>query len=164
MDNSQILELQMRQYCHDEIYHTDIMHLGTQGRIKHLVLHFAKYIAKLNCPQGFDSSKIIGDIFICCLSLANLLDVTIIINDDNISQNSNCEGLLIILAYMAKAAEALDHVESYPSRTVIEEQVNILATYILQIGKRKNLDIYALINKRWHEIESKKKILPKKPI
>jgi hypothetical protein len=163
MNISQILELQKYQYFHDMNYHQDVIFLGTQERIKHLILHFIKYIAKLNAVQTHNKSQIICDLFICCLSFANLLEIKLISIDFTPPQSDETGALLNILGKMAKAAEALDHVELYPSREVLEEQLIKLGSNTLYIGNKYKVDLFLLIQSRWKEIEDKKNSLRHKP-
>ncbi len=75
-------ELQWKQLQHDKLYHADIWVLPVQQRLKHMVLHLAKYSARLSVSalsvkstSGIsDYEAVLKDIFIISISSINILN------------------------------------------------------------------------------------------
>src|SRR5262245_47005108 len=76
-----LLTLQKQQADHDERAHRDILSLDTQTRIKHMVLHFLKYIGKIADARTSQNQsaleQILVDALIICLATANSLNVSL---------------------------------------------------------------------------------------
>lgn len=153
-----LLELQRKQHIHDLEFHQDIAILSVQNRIKHIVLHFTKYLGKMQeKPNDDHNAKIYTDIFICCLCMANTLNIQLGINNDyQITDVKKFEYLYSIsLGRMAKACEAMDHLESYPYKETLTNELKTISALILIKFKELDLDITELLKKRWSEIEAR---------
>lgn len=153
---SQLEELQWKQLQHDEKYHKDIWLLTVQQRITHMVLHLAKYSAKLtvaafeNDNAEFKSTTI--DCLIILFSSANIFnsriydislneqerdfpDIKSLANHlskteySKISNDGLCDfsrAITIQTGKMCKAAESLDHLEPFPFRQTLIESIGKL--------------------------------------
>ena len=144
---SQLLQLQREQFEHDEAFHREVARLEIKHRLTHMALHFSKYVGYVGGHVGDDSRgpdlrRVIVDCFIIALSSANILNVRL---SDEFGLDStdypslhdfarrlslqNSEGrfdaawLLVALSIpvgrMAKACEALDHLEALAYREEI---------------------------------------------
>jgi hypothetical protein len=152
MYKESVFILQMNQHEHDKIYHYDILHLSTKDRAKHLVLHFVKYLASLeNAESEIVTKKNITDFMICILSMANLLNVNLSEIDTQLIESS----MLAMIGKMAKACEALDHIEPFPSHEVLIAELKNLYCYLLKMCHSNNLDLHKSIVNRWNDIEQK---------
>src|SRR4051794_23080080 len=70
--------LQSGQHNHDTRSHWDILCLPVQDRIKHMVLHFAKYVGRLAPGNSFDRifvERTMVDTFIIVLAISNALNL-----------------------------------------------------------------------------------------
>jgi hypothetical protein len=52
-------QLQVEQFSHDETYHREIARLPVQQRLTHMTLHFAKYVGRLLADDSDDSRTIV---------------------------------------------------------------------------------------------------------
>ena len=128
--SGEIHALQLDQRMHDDLYHPDISRLDLSRRIAHLTLHLSKYCGDLAVAMPAENSaavhKALVDCAIISLSAATAVNVEL-----GVQRSSDCDpvshlGFLMRLVArvgrIAKAAEALDHVEDYPFRKVWEEE------------------------------------------
>ena len=171
---SQLEELQWKQLQHDEKYHKDIWLLTVQQRITHMVLHLAKYSAKLtvaafeNNTTEFKST--IVDCLIILFSSANIFNSRIydislseqekdfsdikslanyLIKSEHIKTSNDrlCDfsrAITIQAGIMCKAAESLDHLEPFPFRQ----------TLIESLGKLFKISLAALYSMTDEELEA----------
>ncbi len=152
-------KLQEKQQQHDLIYHQDILVLGTHERVKHLVLHFAKYLGKFTeNPSSVEEQLVSTDFMICSISLANVLNIRLSeVEANNSTLEYTTEMLLknitCIVGKLAKACEALDHVEDYPSRSTLEQSLESLVSCLISLSKNKKIDLNSEIPKRLNDIE-----------
>lgn len=150
MHTQNLYDLQERQRVHDEGYHQDILALGTISRTKHLVLHFVKYLANLEDENDETLIKRnIVDFMICTLSMANMFQIDLSkaqFVEENKSVFKN-------IGRMAKACEALDHLESFPSRDVLVKETKNVYFLLLNLSKKHDVILEEEINKRWLMIE-----------
>src|SRR4051812_9747762 len=73
--------LQWAQLNHDNTYHKDVTALSPIDRMKHMTLHFSKYIGNMveliDEPNQSKFARITVDIFIICLASANTLNINL---------------------------------------------------------------------------------------
>ncbi|HCC3245754.1 TPA: hypothetical protein JD771_002471 [Legionella pneumophila subsp. pneumophila] len=153
MNKLDILLLQKNQLIHDEKYHRDIFFLKTQDKVKHIVLHLAKYLGKLCEEQNKDI--VFSDVLICCLALGNSLRKVLkynYIKNERGFPNFIYE-YTVSLGRMAKACESLDHLEDYPSFTTLFEEANNIFSITLSYLHEVDIDSYKLIKDRWSYLE-----------
>lgn len=107
-------EMQWRQEEHDKLFHWDIYSLRKIDRIKHLVLHLAKYQGKYLVAQAeHDQVKkrgVVIDAIIVMMSLANTLNYALKDSSEKVPGMSYNE-LVIETANLCKITEAWDHME-----------------------------------------------------
>jgi hypothetical protein len=153
---SKLEELQYKQLRHDEIYHADICLLRIQARIAHHTLHLGKYAGKmaeaLVAKHGVDTdslTKTVLDALIIVMSASNTLNLALWhvegAHDDLIGALAGMQvdgdpqvhviGFTIIMGKLAKAVEALDHVEAMDSRTAYEKGLTPLWRLLLQFWR-----------------------------
>jgi hypothetical protein len=170
-------KLQFKQLKHDEIYHSDICLLRIQARIAHHTLHLGKYSGKmaqaLVTKEGVDSkslTKTVLDALIIVMSSANTLNLplwNITGAEEDLQgaldgrQQSGDEqahilSYVIIVGKLAKAVEALDHVESFNSRTAYEHNLKALWIVLLTFWRvLTDVPLESALTARMVGIESK---------
>jgi hypothetical protein len=167
---SDLAQLQTRQVIHDAKYHADVANMPLESRMRHLVLHFAKYVGKLAQCQS-DGDPVLKDTLVDVLIIA--LSARGALNEDcsdsltysgsslqlvGTQANALAHGVFVALARetgrMAKACEALDHNEQLPYLSIW----NAGANNVLQIAgsalQMLSVDISAAVQNRWMKIES----------
>lgn len=175
-----LLPLQKKQAEHDERAHKDILALDTQTRVKHMVLHFLKYIGKIvdskrkSDMEGLRCTLI--DTLIITLATANALNVSL---GEGLGEAENLEQLgeklaakvrvsdtdlfgsaIDLLASpagrMAKAVESSDHWESGNHRAELERLIVDFAMVVLALlNKTSTTAISRRVTSRWTDVESK---------
>jgi hypothetical protein len=174
----QFSSLLVEQQRHDDLAHRDILCLPVQDRIRHMVLHFAKYcghfadIQSVHSDERFISTFV--DTTIICLASANALGIKLtgLVKDQTshadwatkfktqtgISQELSRElfvRLSKITGTMAKACESLDHLESFDYRGTLERGVVAIASLCAVVADRAGVDLPTLVRARWDQIERK---------
>jgi len=179
----ELCNFQAFQYIHDEKYHQDIWCLPFNARIKHMVLHFAKYTGKVLAAKE-DKDKVllrktIIDTWIITLACANILNVKLSRSlglDEQDASNLQKFGATLLSSHfsdiedpylltlrhlgkttgqMAKACESMDHGEAFDSRGTLERGVIELARLCLALATLLHLDLIPLVQDRWKEVEAK---------
>lgn len=119
--------IQFAQFEHDEKYHPEISRLPVQDRLRHMTLHFAKYAGRLSDePTDAEFERLAIDTLIIGVSCANTLNIDLSKAGDAISPNHSDEfarRLTVCAGRMASACERLDHLEDFPFRPTLAEQV-----------------------------------------
>ena len=162
---NELTELQFEQQRHDELAHRDILCLPVQDRIKHMVLHFAKYSGHFaELYESHDENKFTStliDTFIICLASANTLNIKLAPRLQQLSVKERCSfldqeqgtlttsalsaGLFPLLAQitgtMAKACESLDHLEEFDFRGTLERGVISITSLTIVIAQTAGLDL-----------------------
>ena len=168
---NQLPELQLEQQRHDELAHRDILCLPVQDRIKHMVLHYAKYCGHLAAMSvAYDERRFVStlvDTAIISLASANTLGMNLaeaVRGKDEMAgvrraadnhTTSFFVGLARITGTMAKACESMDHLENFNYRGTLEESVTSIALLTFSVAVQNDLDLPALIRARWSRIERK---------
>ena len=177
MNQVPLIELQDHQRQHDELAHTDILCLTVRDRMKHMVLHYAKYAGRLYSLKSDDFARIsatVVDTFIICLATANTLNIDlqqrlsnrskVLPFDQGMSNQKEDDrsafdvlvGSLIVEAgKMAKACESLDHLEKYDYRAVLEEGTIGLTKAVLEFAQDQGIDLRQAVATRWRQVEEK---------
>jgi hypothetical protein len=162
--------LQADQFEHDKKSHSDILCLPVGDRVRHMVLHFAKYVGRLAVEPSLDKANLnrtLVDIFIISLSSANALNV-------NLAEGANAHGraskpvtgdvrdfflrFAVITGGMAKACEALDHVEAFNSRLELERGVREACWLCIQAAKSLKLDLATATKAKWKAIDKGRRL------
>lgn len=180
---NELSNLQSLQHTHDENYHQDIWCLPFNARIKHMVLHFAKYTGKFLLAEENQDASLFGptvvDAWIITLASANMLNLKLASALDLDSATkadllSVGQALLAshfasarnpyllaiheigkITGRMAKACESLDHMEAFDSRETLERGALDMAKLCLALAASLDFDLIPLVHARWKEVESK---------
>lgn len=121
--------VQFAQFEHDEKYHREISRLPIQDRLRHMAMHFAKYAGRLQedcADQSFKRTAI--DALVIAVSSANILNIDLSTRavpgiELPVNRGSYTRRLAISAGRMAGACERLDHLEDFPFRKKIEEEV-----------------------------------------
>ena len=165
-----IRNLQQQQQAHDLKSHKDILCLPVQDRLRHMVLHFAKYVGRLvngGTQLGATSfERTVVDTFIIALATANALNVNLgafCTAPQSEGEQGSLEAiqtkfsiaLAIQTGRMAKACEALDHVERFNIREELEAGVTAICSYCLAAASGANIRLPEAVTARWREIETK---------
>jgi len=178
----ELITFQHEQLRHDEIAHKDILCLPVHARIKHMVLHLAKYSGRFveaREMQDYGLMKhTVVDSWVIVLASANMLNLDLarfLIDEQEpedcltsvvakfVSRFSLYESpfdlaqfeLAKIAGRMAKACESLDHMERFDSRGHLEEGVIDAARLILVLVDWLRMDLRSAVISRWKEVEDK---------
>ncbi|WP_454781682.1 hypothetical protein [Legionella sp. WA2022007384] len=156
MQEINLMLLQKKQIIHDIKYHSDIMYLPLPDRLKHIVLHLSKYAGKLLLSKNFE--KECADIMICCLALGNVLkhrlNITLL-KRPQIYFKDYIHNYIISVSKIAKAVEALDHIENYPSFKVLTCEIDYILTQTIMFTCGLDINPIKIIHNRWDSIEEK---------
>lgn len=172
---SHLRKLQARQYKHDQAAHQDIFWSPVQRRLTHYTLHFSKYVGALVRAHRQEDvrvkQKVITDSVVIVLATANTMNVDLQRRIE--SGVPGTSGALtptgderrsfatLVLRYaevvgeMSKACEAMDHVEDYPSRAVLERSVLQLVSIISCLADIESMELISAVTERWKMIEQK---------
>lgn len=167
--NIETLEnVQRAQLRHDQEYHPDILALNTIDRLKHMVLHNAKYAARFidaedrNDDILFENTLV--DAFVIGLATSNTLVQnlsSILCSEDVTDKKSDLNPLQFSRRYiasigkMAKACESIDHLEKFPFRDVLQtENVGIIRETISE-AENRGIDLLRKYEMRISEVEKK---------
>jgi hypothetical protein len=135
--------------------------------LTHFALHFAKYQGILVSATSDEDKKlrhrILVDSFIIALAAANGLGIKLAEwrqdSTQKLSERSSYGALLgayvSTVGRIAKACEALDHNESYPSWAVLEESITVLTGTIRAFAAHEGIDLAIAVTRRWAEVERK---------
>jgi hypothetical protein len=122
-------KMQSAQRLHDELFHPEIAHLDISRRIAHLTLHLAKYCGNIRAASlGGDENryrKAVVDAAIIAASAATALHIDLSMYGVPSASEDSFEfedTMVISVGKLAKAVEALDHVEDFPSRKIFNEE------------------------------------------
>lgn len=175
-------KLQWQQLKHDEAYHADVFVLPLAQHIKHLVLHFAKYTSYLfeavEAQKKDQKYRTLVDAFAISLALANTLrqDLAkemrethpIVGSFAGIGRewahevkHSTLDSLWIVrtmalhTGQLAKACEALDHLEDIPFRTMMTNANKKLLEAVIVECAACSFDLLDGYNQRMREIEAR---------
>lgn len=139
-------------------------------RLTHFTLHFSKYVGSLaKAYRERDNvlkHRVITDSFIIALAAANAMNVDLerqitsgVAKIDAGGGIRSCESLVMLYAEvvgeMAKACEALDHLEDYPYRSVLERSVVLVTQIIVRLAALEEIDLSATTVERWKSVEHK---------
>jgi hypothetical protein len=121
--------IQLAQFKHDEMYHREISRLTVQDRLRHMALHFAKYAGRLQ--EGLSDAefqRVAIDSLIIAISSANTLNVDLGSTalggeQSNAPRDTFAKRLTVAAGRMAGACERLDHLEDFPFRAAITDEV-----------------------------------------
>ncbi len=168
-----LAQLQASQYQHDMHAHQDILSLIVPRRVTHFTLHFAKYAGYISkAIRSKDKGllcRTLTDSVIIGLAAANAMNMdlldriqtahTAVGNKWSKKAKVNCDDLLgdysELVGNMAKACEALDHLENYPSREVLENSVVELVVLVDRFAQQERLNLPQQIMQRWDQVERK---------
>lgn len=180
----QLFKLQTAQLDHDELFHKEITRLNVHQRINHMALHFAKYSGSIcdclfNGPNETTLKKNIIDSFIISTTCANTLNIRIsdkltteMLNGsasffelgNNIAAQweINTEDSLwlaknypVVVGKLAKACESVDHLEPYPYRELITDNVIRICFLMLIAASIYKIDLVSEVPLRLAGVKQK---------
>lgn len=153
--------VQLAQFRHDETYHREISRLTIHDRLKHMVLHFAKYAGRLlaaHDDQNFQQTTV--DTFVIAVSCANILNLPV--EKRLPSRELSPEGrdqfareLAITAGKMAAACEKMDHLEDFPFRQILVEETLGLLSVLTALFQSEGRDPVAEMHARLANIKEK---------
>lgn len=154
--------LQWQQRQHDIAYHSDIWQLPPARSLTHMTLHQAKYLGALSAALGGDDAsaikKTMTDAFIITLATANILnqDMTrYLVATEQLDTTAALGRYTQAVGRMAKACEAFDHAEDYPSRAVLAENNAEIFNVVMAIAAAQDIDLRQAYQTRMKAIEAK---------
>ncbi|MBW4538980.1 MAG: hypothetical protein KME43_07505 [Myxacorys chilensis ATA2-1-KO14] len=152
---------QRLQLRHDKIYHPEILLLRVAERMNHIALHLTKYLGALySLPNSaVENRKAFIDSFIMVVSASNLLGILLSesLESDEVTDTAETfiKGYIQILSEIAKACEATDHQEDYPSRRILNRNIRSLFTLLLCEAASRNISILDEASHRLVSVERK---------
>jgi hypothetical protein len=170
---SELCDLQLEQQRHDDVAHRDILSLDVQDRVKHMVLHFAKYSGYfVTAQETRDQVKFVAtlvDTFIICLACANALRFRLndLLRDEGHSFfDLGAADKLIDMTWfiprfakatgsMAKACESMDHFERLDYHAILEKGLVEIASMCIAAAQKANVNLSRLTRDRWTAVERK---------
>lgn len=155
-----LARLQWQQFEHDEKFHREIARLPVQDRLKHMVLHFAKYAGRLaEGPGDAEMQRLVTDIFVISVSSANILNIKLSDHYSIFTSGPHARNfpssITVSAGRMAAACEKMDHLEAYPFREKISEAVLDLMTASVSYAEARGWDLKNLVNQRLQPIKEK---------
>ncbi len=179
---SQLRDLQLRQRHHDEKHHRDIFYLPYPQRIRHLVLHLAKYTGRLaGSAVASDLTQLkrtLVDTFIVALSASEMLQIdlaaAVLSGEAEKASTLADAGALLgkrgkpkklgigerlfrqlaqITGRMAKACESLDHMEAFDYRETLRTGVVEVIRLTLVVAHAVQVNLDRSVRARWAAIE-----------
>lgn len=153
--------VQFEQFEHDEKYHREISRLSVQDRLRHMALHFAKYAGRLHdAPSDEVIKQTAIDTLIIAVSCANILnhDVSTIASRETnrgVGIEQFARSLTIAAGKMAGACERIDHLEDFPFRAAIKEQVEVILVSAFGFISGRQLDPVSEMSSRLSRVKSK---------
>ncbi|MEO1969122.1 MAG: hypothetical protein ABGW87_10470 [Sphingomonadaceae bacterium] len=153
--------VQFAQFEHDEKYHREISRLSMQDRLRHMALHFAKYAGRLHDgPDDEVIKQTAIDSLIIAISCANILNRDVSgIAGLQIRQGEGFEHfarmLTVAAGKMAAACERIDHLEDFPFRSAITEQVEVILISAFRFISGLQLDPVREMTSRLSGIKAK---------
>lgn len=176
-------QLQWQQRQHDIAYHSDIWQLPPQRSLTHMTLHQTKYMAALGraLVTGDQQalSKTLTDAFAITLATANILnqDLATLAAGAPKAQSFGELGCVMLrtgvlpcdafdsaavsaryadlCGAMAKACEAFDHAEDYPSRTVMATSNADICRLVVALAAARNVDLSVTYQARIAAVEGR---------
>jgi hypothetical protein len=178
-----MLALQWGQLQHDEIYHKDIVRLPVGDRLRHMTLHIAKYLGVIvEALETRDDMRIgatLVDMFIIDLASANALNMDLgrevaagrtqtfdnlvelgIAIATELGRPDDDDGMSLIrrIAHhsgrLAKACESLDHLEAFPFREVLRDNVLGLFKVVVAEASLRQINLVERSSARLRAVES----------
>lgn len=178
--SAQLCHLQRRQRAHDIAYHPDIWQLPPARSLTHMTLHQTKYMGALATALASGDraaqTRAITDAFVIVLATANLLNQDLSALAAAAPRGAFAElacafaradgaaafdPALIITRHaalcgrMAKACEAFDHAEDYPSRKTLADCNAELFRLVVTLAGARNIDLLDAYNTRISAVEAK---------
>ncbi|KZX93920.1 hypothetical protein A3718_08355 [Erythrobacter sp. HI0019] len=155
--------LQWAQFEHDEKFHREIARLTVQDRLKHMALHFAKYSGGLaEGPSEDELCRLVTDVFVIGLSSANILNLKLADRHNELSSAANVDGdgdfatkIAIASGRLAAACEKMDHLEAFPFREKITEEVLALLGAAISFADGRGWDLPSMVAKRLQPVKEK---------
>lgn len=179
-----LTHLQWQQRQHDIAYHSDIWQLPPQRSLTHMTLHQTKYMgalaAALSTGDAHTARKLITDAFAITLATANILNQDLsaqvtacapkvgdlgglgcVLSRVDATKCDVMDAPQVTLRYttlcgaMAKACEAFDHAEDYPSRKVLADCNADICRLVIALAAARNIDLHAAYQARMAQVEAK---------
>lgn len=179
-----LTRLQWQQRQHDIAYHGDIWHLPPQHSLTHMTLHQTKYMGALATAlvagDAHAVRKLLTDAFIITLATANILNqdlsahITapapvvgdlgglgcVLLRGNHVGCDVMHAGEVTVryaalCGVMAKACEAFDHAEDYPSRATLAACNADICRLVIGLAAVRNIDLPAAYQARMTQVEAK---------
>jgi hypothetical protein len=146
---SELQALQAEQFDHDEKYHREIARLPVQDRLRHMTLHFSKYVGRLLEADKCDE-QVIVDTFIIALSSANILGLNLLADlpVQSLTRQDFIARIGVAAGRMSAACEKLDHLEDFPFRQTLRDGVVAIAVAVMHYSAELKLDLPKLVRTR----------------
>ncbi|MEQ8835977.1 MAG: hypothetical protein RID07_04155 [Lacipirellulaceae bacterium] len=132
-----------------------------QDRLRHMALHFAKYAGRLSDhPDKKVVKKTTIDTLIIAVSCANILNMDLSKKPlrpagEEMGLNEFSRSLTVAAGKMAGACERIDHLEDFPFRKVIAEQVQVILAAAIAFMVSNGWDVVSVVENRLAGVKAK---------
>jgi hypothetical protein len=153
--------VQFAQFEHDEKYHREIARLPVQDRLRHMALHFAKYAGRLqDDPTDPQFKKVAIDVLIIAISSANILNIDLSATPLEQAHRDATKAMFakrvaVAAGRMAGASERLDHLEDFPFRTAMADEVIAILSASLDLFEAEGWNAIGEMKERLAPIKAK---------
>ncbi len=156
---------QGEQLRHDAIAHGAIAGLPMRRQLVYFTLHLSKYqgrmLKALRSEDRDSIRRLITDSFIILLATANALGKCPRIvgagRPTSLSHLRSSEALMCayveVVGEMAKACEAFDDNEHYPSHTMLDTCVSTLIRIVIALANAHGVPLFEAVPHRWSRVE-----------
>lgn len=156
---------QGEQLRHDAIAHADIAALPMRRQLVNFILHLSKYqgtlLKALRAEDAESIQRLITDSFIILLAIGNALGKSPRIvgagRPTALSHLRTSEALMLayveVVAEMAKACEAFDEDDDYPSHVMLDSCLGTLLRVVIALANVNGIPLLEAVPHRWSRVE-----------
>ncbi len=157
--------LQGEQLRHDSLAHGDIVRLPMQRQLVHFTLHLAKYqgrlLKALQADDGETVQRLITDSFIILLATANALGRCLRhtgasrpVSLTRVRASEEVMSAYVeVVGEMARACEAFDDKESFPSHSLLDSSITTLIRIVIDLANLSGVALVETVPHRWYQVE-----------
>ena len=125
-----------------------------------MALHFAKYSGGLADGPGEDElRRLVTDVFVIALSSANILNIKLADRHNELSglrdEKDFAKAVVISSGRMAAACEKMDHLEAFPFREKISQEVIELLGAAIAFAGLQGWDLPQMVADRLRPVKEK---------
>lgn len=150
MNISDFKQLQIAQLEHDERFPREITYLSNHRKIVHFTLHFTKYVGDLWEGKNTKVQSIV-DSFIISLCAANMLNLDLsktVFPVERLNEQDLLMAFTIRVGQLAKACEAIDHLENFPVSLTLVNNVLAISHICMKLAELNGIKLLVAVPSR----------------